>query len=539
MPKISEVIPEQVDERFVELATNTTYLDNMDALTLNQPSAENEWDVVTREIMDLNAASKTGSIVVYKSGSSAVAVGLNGKIVSQGTAGTSDGVVNDDATVLQAASNAVTGGGRVLISGTWYLGSTTITVPRGVIWEGIGNNPVTGSLNGSMIRYTGVGSAIYVTDAATTRRRGGFNGLRLINAGVSTVAVGIELLDVSDFIIENSNIGNFGVNVKVTDSSAVYLDRSYLFGAKDTSLYLNGSSDCWVIQSQCSGSNYGVHAIDSSSLQLVSSRLQSSGKANVRVEDTGFFNMVGGLCDSADLDPGANEKNGLQLHNVSNVRVTGVQFYANGTDADVVLTADSGDTMKSVSFVGNVFEQGGGSKKAILIPATQSTMKKILVTGNIVDNDSEPLLSIAAPTGAGSISEVSIAGNVAPAGCEGLSNITDLLTTGNVEYDGGRWFSLAAATATHTLTKHQRTVRTSPTTNQTINLPAAADRYAGMRIVIKRSNATADAVTVDGNGANIDGAATYTGMGAVAYASATFEWDNNLGRWHLVATANI
>jgi hypothetical protein len=53
--EISEVVAGQVDERFVELPTNSTYFTKIDTLLDRQSLAENPWDAVVREVADDNS----------------------------------------------------------------------------------------------------------------------------------------------------------------------------------------------------------------------------------------------------------------------------------------------------------------------------------------------------------------------------------------------------------------------------------------------------------------------------------------------------
>ena len=450
------------------------------------------------------------------------------------------GVVGDGNTDCTAAINAadasIAVGGILWFPPGVYRFNGTLTKSANTVWQGVGNNPATG-VTGSQLRYYGEATAVSIVgDASATNKRGRWNGLRLVYAGANqgtTTAVGIAISNTQDFAIENSYIGNFGRNVTVTSSAAVYLERCYLFGAVQDSLFITGSSDCWIIYTQASGKRYGIYAVSSSSLQLVSSRPQSSGESNVRVEDTGFFGMIGGSCDSADIDAGTGAKNGVQLHNVDSARINGVQFYANGVDADIVLSVPTGQIAQSLVIQGNVFNSGGGAKKAIRVAAVDGQLKRVAISGNVVDNDTEPLLSIATPGAGGSVNEVSITGNVALGGYEGLPNVATVSTQGNAGWDVKPW---VLKSANDTLLITERRVRGNPASAAiTLNLPNATYRYNGVQFTIKKTDSSANTVTIQGNGANIDGAAN--AVLTTQYQSLTVEWDSNLGRWHKVATA--
>ena len=441
----------------------------------------------------------------------------------------------DNTAAINAADASIAAGGVLWFPPGTYRFNTTITKSSKTVWQGVGNNPATG-VTGSLLRYFGEGTAINVVGDGTTNVRGRWVGLRLTYAGANpttTTSIGISITNTHDFFIENAYIGNFGTNVKATNSAAVYVKEAYLFGAVQDSLVFDTSSDCWVIHSQASGKRYGIYALGSSSLQLVSSRPQSSGEANVRVENTGLFGMIGGSCDSADIDTGTGAKNGMQLHNVDYVRINGVQFYANGVDADIVLSVPVGQIAQSMVFQGNVFNSGGGAKKAIRVAAVDGQLKRVAVSGNVVDNDTEPLLSIATPIAGGSVDEVTITGNVALGGFEGLPNVATVSTQGNSGWDVKPWV-LKSANAT--LLISERKVRASPSSgNITLTLPNATYRYNGVEFVIKKTDASVNTVTIQGNGANIDGAGNM--VLSTQYQSVTLEWDSNLGRWHKIATA--
>jgi hypothetical protein len=92
--------------------------------------------------------------------------------------------------------------------------------------------------------------------------------------------------------------------------------------------------------------------------------------------------------------------------------------------------------------------------------------------------------------------------------CQPVAELSGALENGPI-------ISLADANATLTLDHVHRTLLIANTAARTLTLPAVATVRAGGWLRVVKTNAVAQAVTLDGNGAeNIDGAATYAALDA-------------------------
>lgn len=113
----------------------------------------------------------------------------------------------------------------------------------------------------------------------------------------------------------------------------------------------------------------------------------------------------------------------------------------------------------------------------------------------------------------------------------GNCTVQDLTVAGLVSGGGARP-AIATKTANYTATAADRTILVDATGGaRTITLPAVAT-HAGQEYVIKKIDATANAVTIDGDGSDtIDGAATL--VLAAQWDGATIQNDGSA--WYVLA----
>lgn len=339
-----------------------------------------------------------------------------------------DGTTDDSAAIMLADA-AVANGGTVWFPKGVYRVNGKLTKSPKTIWQGVGNNPH--SFDGSCIRFYGEVACID-TDPGTTldNCRGRIVGMRLVysgSAGAATTSTGLHFDHVSDQIVEDCYILNFRRCVDIADAtSAIYLIRCWIGGAKEDGVHMEDTTDNWLIETQAAGARYGFYAYNTGSVQLVSSRVQGSGEANAYVEQSGYFKMTGGLSDSATLGP-AGTRYGLVLKDCQNATVTGVTFDKNGNDHILVENTGTDFTgTLGVTITGNAFHGNG-----VRIKLTSGVAKSITITANECSSTTYYYARIDPPA-AGSLVGLAVVGNVGSAlGVLGLQYASDVTVAGN------------------------------------------------------------------------------------------------------------
>lgn len=160
-----------------------------------------------------------------------------------------DGVTND-ATALQAAIDALTNGGTVLIPANadcYYTTGITLKV-GGTVLAGLGGARITGApaiVAGSILRYGGSGAAISIAPTAANQRGMGVRGIALISSGATGDGIAIGKVSggsqfathsfVQDVLIRSFNaVGKAGINVQNvgTKINRVFSELNY-YGISD------------------------------------------------------------------------------------------------------------------------------------------------------------------------------------------------------------------------------------------------------------------------------------------------------------------
>jgi hypothetical protein len=319
-----------------------------------------------------------------------------------------DGTTDDSAAIQDADDEAASTGGSVeFISGTYLVDSAVAKHP-GTQWSGPGGNQAATGNPGARLRAGTSGDCVTVT-GPLTNRRGGIEGLRFTASATPGTAIYIDNLVGQR--IDDCFVGNFDIGIHAHDSSAIYLNRDYIFGGR-VGYFLDDCTDCVASDgSQFSGTDYGVDIFSGSSDVFTACRFQSSGIANLRAVDSGFLQVIGGHCDSATIAAGDGPKMGMELSNCSYSKIMGVGFYANATRH--IWVRNPSGSLLSLSIIGNTFQ--AGAIPGIEFEATNGTVRRIVITGNTQDNFTAPLLVIPAPA-AGTFQRLTVADNEAQGG---------------------------------------------------------------------------------------------------------------------------
>lgn len=421
----------------------------------------------------------------------------------------------DNSLVLQAADNSAINYIGVFFPPVNCLLTLPVTKSPQTVWFGMENNASSG-VNGSLITSKINGDVIKVAGDGVNRR-GKIKGIRFLNESISNYPLSKAIVFDSaarDHYVEDCYIGNYDFGVYANQSKAIYIKNCFVFGAITTGIKVLDCTDCWIIETQSDGLSFGIDIEGGAGHQVINSRPQVSGVANIRFKETSFLKFRGGFSDTA-INAAGGSGIGCIIDNCLSWEVSGVTMYSNGNNVPHIKVMSSSGGVCTDGVIADVIAKKSGSNTGLVFGIEFSDIagqvKRVNISGgSLFDLDG----GIEFKSVTGVLSDISITSVTMPSSNQilGADNVSSNLVIGKcLNLPTYKSYASPVSVTLDASSEEINRVSGSLAADVLFNLPSKGN-YAGKQFRIKRNDGGAgDLIIKYNNGAST--AATLSSAG--------------------------
>jgi hypothetical protein len=421
----------------------------------------------------------------------------------------------DNSLVLQAADNAAVRYIGVFFPPVNCLLTLPVTKNPQTVWFGVENNASSG-VNGSLITSRINGDVVTV-EGDGVNRRGKIKGIRFLNDNISTYPLSRTIgfgSAARDHYVEDCYIGNYDFGIHAEQAKAIYIKNCFVFGSLTTGIKILDSTDCWIIETQSDGLTFGIDIEGGAGHQVINSRPQVSGVANIRFKDTSFPKFRGGFSDTAINATGAAGI-GCIIDNCLSWEVSGVTMYSNGNNAPHIKVMSSTGGVCTDGVISGVIAKKSGSNTGsvfgIEFSDIDGQVKRVDISGgNLFDLDG----GIEFKSASGTLSDISISSVPMPNSNQiiGADNVSsNLVISKCLNLPNYASYTSPVSVTLNASSPEINRVSGAINTDVVFNLPTKGN-YAGKSFRVKRNDGgSASLIVKYNNGAST--AATLSSAG--------------------------